>query len=277
MSVIEAVILGIVQGLTEFLPVSSSGHLALVQRILRIDAPALFFDTLLHCGTLLAVFIALRRNIWNILRRPFQRLTILLALATAVTFAFYLAFKDTIEAAFGDPAWLGQAFLVTAAALFISEYLSRRPGNIRNDAEMGWFDAVFIGLFQGIGLVPGVSRSGITVSAALSRRLERDLAVRFSFLLSIPAILGALVFQIRELMTISGFQSINPGVSGSFPEGLSLPAVIAGTFAAAITGFGAVTLMLRLVRERSLRGFAVYTALLGFFVILDQRLLHIIF
>ncbi|MDR0402307.1 MAG: undecaprenyl-diphosphate phosphatase [Treponema sp.] len=277
MNIGQAIFLGIVQGLTEFLPVSSSGHLVLIQRILGIAEPALFFDTLLHCGTLLAVFVALRRDIWNILRRPFQRFTWLLILATAVTAAIALGFKDTIEEAFASARWLGPAFLATAAALFVSEYLSHRPGDSRNDSEMGWFDAVFIGALQGIAIIPGVSRSGFTLSGALSRRLKRDLAARFSFLLSIPAILGALVIQIKDLVEISGFQSVNPEASHSLIGGISVPALAAGTLAAAVVGFASVTLMLKLIRERSLVGFGVYTALLGIAVLLDQNITHLVF
>lgn len=274
MTVAQAVFLGIVQGLTEFLPVSSSGHLVLVQRILRIEGPALFFDTLLHCGTLAAVFVALRRDIWNIIRRPFQRITWLLILATAVT-AIALFFKDELEEAFSSGRWLGQAFLMTSAALFFSEYWSRRPGNSRNDAEMGWFDAVFIGGLQGIAVIPGVSRSGFTLSGALFRRLERDLAARFSFLLSIPAILGAFVLQVRELIMIFGFQSVNP--EAGFIGALNVPALAAGTLAAALVGFGSITLMLKLIRERSMTGFAIYTALLGGLVLLDRHITHLVF
>ena len=277
MNIGQAVFLGVVQGLTEFLPVSSSGHLVLIQRMLGIAEPALFFDTLLHCGTLLAVFVALRRDIWNILRRPFQRFTWLLILATAVTAAIALGFKDTIEEAFASARWLGPAFLATAAALFLSEYLSRRPGDSRNDAEMGWFDAVLIGALQGIAVIPGVSRSGFTLSGALSRRLERDLAARFSFLLSIPAILGALVIQIKDLVEISGFQSVNPEASRGLIGGVSIPALAAGTFTAAVVGFGSVMLMLKIIRERSLVGFGVYTAVLGFAVLLDQNVTHLVF
>jgi undecaprenyl-diphosphatase len=277
MTIFESVFLGLVQGITEFLPVSSSGHLVLFQKLLGIKAPALFFDTLLHCGTLLAVLVALRKDVWNLIRHPFQRIAALLIMATVVTVIIALFFKDTIEEAFASGKWLGQAFLVTALALFVSEYLSHRPGSPRNDAEMDWLDAVLIGGLQGIAIIPGVSRSGFTLSGALSRKLERDLAARFSFLLSIPAILGALVLQLRELYEISHFQSVNPAAAEGLIAGLNPLTLIAGTLTAALVGFGTVALMLRIVRERSLTGFGVYTALLGLLILLDQHITHIVF
>ncbi|MDR2551820.1 MAG: undecaprenyl-diphosphate phosphatase [Treponema sp.] len=276
MSISEAVFLGIIQGITEFLPVSSSGHLVLLQKILGISEPALFFDTLLHCGTLLALAVAMHRDIWNLIRRPFQRITILLIAATLVTVGIVLLLGERIEDAFVSGRWLGQAFLVTALALFVSEYLSRRPGSPRNDAEMDWVDAVLIGGLQGIAVIPGISRSGFTLSGALSRKLERNLAARFSFLLSIPAILGALVFQVQELYRISRFQSVNPATEGLI-TGIEAAPLAAGVLAAALVGFGAVLLMLRIVHKRSLTGFGVYTALLGIYVLLDQHIFHLVF
>jgi undecaprenyl-diphosphatase len=277
MGVFQAIFLGIVQGLTEFLPVSSSGHLVLVQKIMDISAPTFFFDTLLHGGTLIAVFAALRRDIWNILRRPFQRFTLMLLLATIVTAGLAFLLKDTVEAAFESALWLGPAFLLTSAALFSSELFSRLPGVFRNDAEMGWLDATIIGALQGIAIIPGVSRSGFTLAGALSRRLERDLAARFSFLLSIPAIVGALVFQIKDIMEVAAAPSVNPSASVGIFGGIGLAPMAAGTIAAAAVGFGAVTLMLKIVRERSLMGFGVYTAVLGLLILLDQFVTHVVF
>jgi len=278
MSVLQAIFLGFVQGITEFLPVSSSGHLVLLQQAMKISLPSLFFDTILHCGTLVAVIVALRNDVWNLIRRPFQRITILLIIATVVTTVIAILFKEQIEEAFESARWLGQAFLVTALALFVSEYLSRRPGGFRNDAEMGWFDAVFIGLLQGIAITPGISRSGFTLSGALSRKLNRDLAVRFSFLLSIPAILGALLLQVKELYDISRFQSVNPAATENFAAaGMEAAPLIAGTLTAAVVGFCAVVLMLRIVRKHSLAGFGVYTGLLGLWILLDQYIFHVVF
>ncbi|MFP3089502.1 undecaprenyl-diphosphate phosphatase [Treponema sp. TIM-1] len=264
MEIFEALILGAVQGITEFLPVSSSGHLVLLQRIFKINEPVLLFDTVVHGGTLIAVFIVLRRDIGNILRRPLQPLTGLLALATLPAVVFALVFKDPIDRAFASATGLGFAFLITAAALGISEILSKRPGRPREGVTMTWLDALIIGVLQVIAIIPGVSRSGLTLSGALSRRLERDFAARFSFLLSIPAILGALVLQIKEFGGSSG-GGIGPGP------------LLAGTAAAAVVGFFSIKFMLKLVRERSLWGFAVYTALLGILVTVDHYISQVFF
>ena len=128
---------------------------------------------------------------------------------------------------------------------------------------MNWFDALVIGLLQAIAVIPGVSRSGATLSGSLSRGLNRDFAARFSFLLSIPAILGAAVFQIRDLLK-------GGAVDTTAGAGIGAAAIIAGTLSAAVVGFFAVRLMLKIVREKSLWGFAIYTGILGLLVLIDR-------
>ncbi|MDR2149927.1 MAG: undecaprenyl-diphosphate phosphatase [Spirochaetaceae bacterium] len=250
MTILEAVILGAVQGLTEFLPVSSSGHLVLIQQLMHIETPSLFFDTMLHLGTLLAVFIVLWSDIWDLLRQPVQPLTSFLVLATIPAVVVALFLRDFIEASFESPDFLGIAFLITGLVLFVAEYISKRPGRFRSDLELNGKDALIIGIMQSIALFPGISRSGFTLAGALSRRLERGFAARFSFLLSIPAIIGALVLQIQELPD---------GISASV---YSTP-VIVGTFTAALVGFISIKVMLKLIQEHSVRIFACYTAILG--------------
>jgi undecaprenyl-diphosphatase len=275
MKIFEAILLGAIQGITEFLPVSSSGHLVLLQRIFGISEPALFFDTMVHVGTLAAVFVVLWKDIWDILRRPIQPMTGFLILATIPTVLAALLLKDNIEQAFASGRFLGFAFLFTAAALLVSWRLSGRPGraDVNGEAEslparaMNWVDAFVIGACQAVAIVPGVSRSGLTLSGALSRKLDRDAAARFSFLLSIPAILGALVFQLKDLV----------GGEASGAGGISAEAIAAGTLTAAIVGFFAVKFMLKIVRERSLWGFAVYVAVLGALVLVDQGETHFFF
>ncbi|MCL2804537.1 MAG: undecaprenyl-diphosphate phosphatase [Treponema sp.] len=269
MNIIEAVVLGIVQGLTEFLPVSSSGHLVLLQKIFGINEPGLFFDTMLHAGTLIAVFAVLWKDIWALLRKPVQKLTGLLILATIPAVIAAVIFKDSIENIFKSANILGFCFLITAALLVAAELLSRRAviinKNSKTEKEMNWLDALFIGILQAIAILPGISRSGATISGALFRKLDRDFAARFSFLLSIPAILGALVLQSRGLIKDGTAETIN------------VTAVIAGTIAAATVGFFAIKLMLKIIREKSLFGFAVYTGLLGTLIIIDQFITRVVF
>ncbi|MDR1948725.1 MAG: undecaprenyl-diphosphate phosphatase [Spirochaetaceae bacterium] len=274
MGIVEALLLGAIQGITEFLPVSSSGHLVLMQKILGISEPALLFDTLVHGGTLIAVFVVLREDIWKILRRPIQPLTGLLILATIPTVVIALVFKDSIEAAFQSGTWLGFAFLFTAAALLTAEYLSRRPRSRRPQEGMYWVDALIIGLCQGIAIIPGVSRSGLTLAGALSRKLKRGFAARFSFLLSIPAILGALILQVKDVLDagVAG----DPGVGG-VSAGIGSAALIAGTTSAAVVGYFSVRIMLKIVQKYSLRGFAIYVAILGILVLTDQYITHFFF
>ncbi|MDL2229604.1 undecaprenyl-diphosphate phosphatase [Treponema sp. OttesenSCG-928-L16] len=267
MNIIEAVVLGIVQGLTEFLPVSSSGHLVLLQKLFGISEPALFFDTMLHAGTLAAVCVVLWKDIAALLRHPLQPLTGLLIIATIPAVIIALVFKDTIEAAFHSASFLGFAFLITAAALFISEALSRRAGKIRGQDEMKWSDALIMGILQGAAIMPGVSRSGFTLSGALSRKIERGFAARFSFLMSIPAILGALVLQLKDIIFETSPQT----------AGIGAAPIIAGTAVSAAVGFFAVRFMLKIVREKSLIGFAVYVAVLGVLVLMDQYITHLFF
>jgi len=266
MDIGEAIALGALQGLTEFLPVSSSGHLVLAQRLFGITAPALFFDTMLHAGTLVSVFVVLWRDVWSLLRRPLQPLTGYIILATLPAVAAALLLGDRVEALFQSGALLGWAFLFTAAVLAGAEALSRKRGLVRSEKTLNWLDALVIGAAQAVAILPAVSRSGMTISAALARRLDRSFAARFSFLLSIPAILGALALQVKNLA--AGPERGSEAVT---------PAIAAGTFTAAVVGFFAIHLMLNIVRRRGLLGFAAYTALLGTLVLADQNLTHLVF
>jgi len=275
MSIIHAILLGVIQGLTEFLPVSSSGHLVLFQRLFGISEPALLFDTMLHAGTLAAVVTVLWKDIWAILRKLNQPLTLYLIIATVPTVIAALAFRKPLERAFETGHFLGFAFLMTSALLIAAELLARRDrsGSVASlPSFMNWLDALVIGLMQAVAIIPGVSRSGATLSGALSRGLNRDFAARFSFLLSIPAILGAIVFQLKDLVK-GDAQAAGVSAAG----GIGTAAMIAGTISAAVVGFFAVRLMLKIVREKSLWGFAVYTGVLGALVLLDQFVLKLVF
>jgi len=281
MNIIHAVILGVIQGLTEFLPVSSSGHLVLFQNIFGISVPTLLFDTMLHAGTLAAVVAVLWKNIWAVLRKPVQPLTAYLIIATVPTVIAALVFRKPLERAFETGRFLGFAFLATSALLVAAELLAKRGGDAvenrgnegrvaKNASTMNWPDALVVGVMQAVAVIPGVSRSGATLSGALSRGLDRDFAARFSFLLSIPAILGAAVFQLKDLAK-------DGAASGAPAGGIGAAALIAGTLSAAVVGFFSVRLMLKIVREKSLWGFAVYTGVLGLLVLFGQFVLKLAF
>jgi undecaprenyl-diphosphatase len=259
------------------LPVSSSGHLVLLQKIFGITEQALVFDTAVHGGTIIAVIVVLRRDILNILLRLIQPLTLYLIIATIPAVVAALLFKHRIEDAFASGSFLGFAFLVTSVLLFTDEKFFRGKGQFIRDGEgaarvqdgMNPVDALLIGIFQAVAIIPGISRSGATISGALSRRLDRDFAARFSFLLSIPAILGALVLQVKDLIkagkTSAALTSIGP-----------LPLVV-GALSAGLVAFFSVRLALKIVREHTLRGFALYTGIIGLLVLTDKYFTHLFF
>jgi len=186
-----------------------------------------------------------------------------LIIATIPTVIAALVFRKPLERAFETGHFLGFAFLMTSALLIGAELLAKRGAikgvAVKNAATVNWLDALVIGIMQAIAIIPGVSRSGATLSGALSRRLDRDFAARFSFLLSIPAILGAVVFQLKDLVKGEAAEAVG---------GIGAAAMIAGTLSAAIVGFFAVRLMLKIVREKSLWGFAIYTGVLGLLVLI---------
>jgi undecaprenyl-diphosphatase len=277
MGIFTAVILGAVQGLAEFLPVSSSGHLVLLQKIFGVSEASLFFDIMVHIGTLAAVVAVLWREIWAILRKIIQPLTAYLIIGTIPAVVFALAFKKIIESAFNSGRFLGFSFLLTAVLLSTAEIFSRRARSNKNElkkpGEMNWLDALITGILQAIAIIPGVSRSGATLSGAIFRKLDRDFAARFSFLLSIPAILGALVLQVKDQI---GNTTVYGAAASAESSGIGAFPIIAGTITAGIVGFFSVRFMLKIVREKSLLGFAVYTGVLGILILIDQYTLHII-
>ena len=251
-----ALLLGLVQGLCEFLPVSSSGHLFLVAKLtqgaVNEDYFGSFFTVMLHIATLIAVVIVYREQILSILKHPFQKLTLHLIIATLPTVAVALILKkwDALDEWLDAGNFLGFSFLLTTVFLTVSELLSRRRKPRKSLDTMRWTDALAIGGMQAIGVLPGVSRSGSTIAGALTCGLDRKSAADFSFLMSIPAILGGLVL---ELMTLPYWG-----------------ALLIAMLAAAISGYFAVRFMIRLVTKKGLFGFAIYTGVLGIVVILLQ-------
>ena len=269
MIVLIALLLGLVQGLCEFLPVSSSGHLMLVAKLTHGAVGegyfGSFFTVMLHVATLIAVLIVYHKQVLSILRHPIQKLTLHLIIATLPTVAFALILKkwDALDQWLDEGNLLGFSFLLTAVFLTVSELLSRRRKPTKSIDTMRWTDALAIGGMQAIGVLPGVSRSGSTIAGALGMRIDRKSAADFSFLMSIPAILGGLVLELYKL--VKDPNALSGVLSFSY-----LGVLLLAMLAAAISGYFAVRFMIRLITKKGLFGFAIYTCILGLVVIALQ-------
>ncbi len=253
-----ALILGVLQGLTEFLPVSSSGHLALAQLLAErlgggFQQPGVVFDSLLHVGTACAVIYAERKEILRWLQSGWRFLALLVA-GTLATGVFAFPLRHFATDAFANPLVIGVCLMVTGLLVLSTRWLGR--GSMA-ERDMGFPQALFIGLLQGLAIFPGLSRSGTTIAAGLGVGLERRWAARFSFLLSVPAILGATAVELmshREVLD-----------SGSL--GFWGPAIL-GAAVAALTGYVALRLVIRMVSSKVFDRFAWYCLPLGLIVLL---------
>ncbi|SFS63334.1 undecaprenyl-diphosphate phosphatase [Marininema halotolerans] len=252
---LQALILGIVQGLTEFLPVSSTGHLYLGRHLFGLDEAGLFLDTLLHLGTLIAVLTVYRREVRAVIRHPFGPLARLTMIGTIPTAIIGLAFKDFFEAIAVSGSTIGWEFLVTGGVLWFADTIKDR--GYKDLSAITYGDALVIGTFQGAAILPAISRSGLTIAAALFRGIDKGTAAYFSFFLSIPAILGASLLSILDL------------ISGQ-TESLPLSSLLIATMTSAIAGYFAIRWMIRLLQEGSLKGFAIYVWILGLIVLFAQ-------
>lgn len=258
MNFIQAFVLGIIQGVTEFLPISSSAHLVLTPFFFgwQIPEEQIFpFDVLVQVGTLAAVIVYFRSNLWIILKEVFQGLMIrqpfatpssrlgwLLLLASLPAGIAGVLLKDVVEAAFKSPVNVAFFLIGTAALLMIAESVGKRN---RPLASLRWLDAVWIGVGQALALFPGISRSGATISVGMARNLERPAAARFSFLMSIPIMTAAGLIGLVDLLEIPNLASF-------------LPVMATGFFTAAVVGYLAIHWLLGFLARRSLRPFAVY-------------------
>ena len=274
MDILQAIIIGLVQGLTEFLPVSSSAHLIFAQQALGLTDVGLAFDVLLHAGTLVAVVIYFFDDIVNMIkgfllslidlkegkfipeikRDPYKKLAWLTIIATIPVGVVGILFNDLVEEMFTGltiPAFL---LLITGCLL----YASQRMNSGRIDVtKIGIKEALFMGCGQALAVLPGLSRSGTTIAAGLFAGLDKEFAAKFSFILSIPAILGAAVFQLKDL-------------SGG---NIEIGACIAGFVVAVISGYLAISVLLKIVREKSLDIFAYYCWIVGIIVLIGSLIL----
>ena len=247
---ITAIILGIVQGITEFLPISSSGHLVLLQTFLPISGDDLAFDLVLHIGTLIPVLVLFRDDLIRMIRDPLQgegpwlgrpgvRWLLLVGLASVPTALMGLLLEDLFETMFSGLRSLSWQFALTAAALQATAWA--KPGR-RGIEELSARDALIIGVVQGVSILPAVSRSGSTIAASVFLGLDRDLAGRFSFVISIPAILGACLLKARKLQ-------IEPGMVGPWLLGAAVSLVF---------GWLSLTVLMRVVRAGRFDRFSWY-------------------
>ncbi len=264
MSLLEAIIIGIIQGATEFLPISSDGHLVLIPAIFGLSQPDLVLIGLVHAGTLVAILSYFARDLWAIGRAwlaglarrdpwgdPNSRLGWFMLLGSIPAAIVGLALKDFFEQQFQSPTTAAVGLLVTAVFLVIGERLLRGTKTLERLTAV---DTLIIGAFQVLALLPGVSRSGTTIAAGLWRGLDRPTAARFSFLVGLPAIAGVSLLSIIDIFT----------AQGSLPNGHYLAAFLA----AAVVGYLCIAFLLSWVKRHSLYPFAVYCAVVGLLYLL---------
>ena len=272
MTYFEAVILGLVQGLAEFLPISSSGHLALLQQWFGIDEnKVLLFAVLLHVGTLISVFIVYWKDIWELIvelcltikdlltgkglrleERPVRKLGVMIIVATIPTAIIGILFNDLFDKLYTSVLPIGIGLIITGFLLVLAE----RTGNSnRGIDKMNFRNALFIGTVQGIAICPGISRSGSTLFGSLICNLDRKFAVKFVFLISIPSILGSAIMETPEAIK-AGFDMAQLGP------------VLVGMAVAAVSGLIAIKTMIKIVSDKKLSYFSYYVWALGAAVVI---------
>ncbi len=262
MSYLTAIVMGLIQGIAEFLPISSSGHLAIFQNFFGmsdIEHDYMLFDVLLHLGTLIAVFVAYWGDIVTLvkefftmvhLRRlpagqhpdyPARRMIVMLIVATLPLF-LVLPVKDHVESLYSNTFFVGFALIVTGLMLFFSDRMRRGTKTERNATML---DAIIVGFGQALAVVPGISRSGTTIAVGMVRKFDREYAVRFSFLLSIPAVLGANILSLAD--------ALKSGTDWSL-----LPMYLVGVVVAAVSGYLAIRLLRYIAKKGSFGWFSYY-------------------
>ena len=262
MTYLQAAILGIVQGLAEFLPISSSGHLALLQYFFGVEADSvLLFTVMMHVGTLVSVFIIYRKDIWALILElidtikdlctgkgpridssPMRRMGFMIIVATIPTALIGLIFEDFFESLYASIVSIAIGLIFTGIILFVAERMGRSD---KGPMEMKWRHAIFIGIMQGVAICPGVSRSGSTLFGSLISGLKREFAVEFVFLISIPSILGSVVMEMPKALA--------EGMDASMVGPLIL-----GVILAALSGIFAIKAMIKVVSNKRLIGFTIY-------------------
>ncbi len=271
MSYFEAVILGLIQGLAEFLPISSSGHLALMQQWFGIEEDkVLLFAVLLHVGTLVSVFIVYWKDVWELIKelgltirdiftgrglriqeRPTRKLGVMIIVATIPTGIIGILFNDFFNSLYNSVIPIGIGLIITGFLLILAERMGSASRGIQ---QMNYRNALFIGTVQGIAICPGISRSGSTLFGSLMCNLDRKFAVKFVFLISIPSILGSAVMEAPAAIQ----SGLEPGQLGP---------ILVGMAVAAISGLIAIKTMIKIVSDKKLSYFSYYVWILGLIVV----------
>lgn len=267
MGYIEAIVLGLVQGLSEFLPISSSGHLAVLQSLFEINEDkVIFFAVLLHIGTLVSIFVVYHKDIYALIKelfllfkdiftgkglrikeRPIRKLGIMIIVSSIPTAIMGILFSDYIDKIFGSLTVIAICWIITGFILLFSEKLKNNKKEIES---MKYRNAIFIGICQGLAIMPGISRSGSTIVGSLVTGLKREFAVEFAFLISIPAILGSAILEFPK--------AIKAGIEPS-----TIGPMIVGFLVAAISGYFAITTMIKIVSKHKMRYFSYYVWIIG--------------
>ncbi len=254
MTVLESIILAIVQGITEFIPVSSSGHLVLTRHILGAYEGLLTFEVFVHLGTAFAVLFVFHGDVKKLIfskEKEYRHFLLMLILALIPTGVLGIFFEDFVEGLFASTLAVGIMLSVTGLILFISYYFTRGKKQI---TDITIADALLIGFAQGLAIIPGISRSGITIVTALTRNLERNTAARFSFVLSLPTILGAGLIHSRVLF------------NGELE--LSYAVLFWGTLVSFLAGYLAIKVLLNLIRRGKIHYFAYYCWAVSIFILI---------
>ena len=261
MSILMGALLGLIQGLAEFLPISSSGHLNLLQALFGINMEhQLLFNILLHVGTLVAVAIVFWKDWIDMLLHPIKNKTLLLLFIASLPALFVkILFDEQVDYLETHNVILGICFLVTGVMLMLTQWLSQRNAKKQIEkTEVGYGEAIAMGCLQAVGMLPGISRSGSTIFGGVTAKLNRETAAKFSFMMSAPAIVGGLL---SEGMTV-----MKEGIS----IGNDLPAIIVGMVVAGVSGYFAIRFFLKLISKVTLNWFALYVSVLGVLVIILQ-------
>ncbi len=274
MNFVQAILMGIVQGLSEFLPVSSSAHLVFTSNFYKVfknipivaqSNEEVFFDIMLHLGTLIAVLIFFRKDVWEILKALFSackkrdfsehkaKLALYIIVGTLVTIALALPFNEIAEHLVYHPALVGGLLIITGGVLFFSEYLSKKKDNKSDRVNLK--QALLIGLAQGVAVLPGFSRSGWTMATGLFTGLDRQTAARYSFLLSIPIILGA--SMVYPIIKIDVAEAV----------GYNWSAILAGTVVSGVVGYLCIKYFMKFISKFSLNVFGYYCVIMGGFTL----------